>query len=422
MRFLILTQYFAPEIGASQARLAAIVRELVRLGHAVEVVTAMPNYPGGHIFPEYRKTFYRFELWEGVPVHRVWLYASVGAGFKRLLNYASFSVICLWGLMKSKKPDYIFIESPPLFTCLPGFIASRLWGVPFIFNVADLWPDSVRELGIMRDGLLMRAAEALEHWTYHKAAYINAVTEGIRAKLIGKGVAAHKLLFLPNGVDTDLIKPSPPDHVLKNRLGLEGKRVVLYAGNHGYGFALEHVLRAARLLTGERDIHFLFIGDGSEKIRLVKLAQEFNLRNVTFLKPVPFQEISGFMSTAHCGLVSLRDIPLCEGARPSKTFAVMAAGKPVVFAGKGECARLVEEARAGIVVPPENPQALAEAVYALFNNAALAEELGRNGRRYAEEKLNWSTLIGSWLNDLAESSVKNPYLGRAGARIEDEHS
>jgi putative colanic acid biosynthesis glycosyltransferase WcaI len=411
MRLLILTQYFAPEIGAPQARLVAIARELIRRGHGVEVVTALPNYPGGQILAAYRRTVYRFEFWEGIPVHRVWLYASTGAGFKRLLNYFSFSFMSLWGLMRCQRPDYIFVECPPLSLSIPGFIASRLWGVPFIFNVADLWPDSARELGLLRDGFMLRAAEALERWTYRNAAYINAVTEGIWAKLLAKGVPAAKLLFLPNGMDTDLITPASPDRVLSNRLGLEGKKIVLYAGNHSYAFALEHVLQAARLLMEEAHIHFLFVGDGSEKGRLIKLAQGLSLRNVTFLDPVPFEKISRLLSTAHCGVVTLRNIALCEGARPTKAFAVMAAAKPVVFAGKGECARLIQEAKAGIVVPPENAQALADAVHRLVRNPALAEELGRNGRRYVEEKLRWSRLIGSWLKDmnLAESSANQAH-------------
>jgi glycosyltransferase involved in cell wall biosynthesis len=407
MKLLILTQYFPPETGAAQNRLAAVVQELGRLGHRVEVVTGMPNYPSARIFPDYRGAFYRFELWEGVPVHRVWLYPSLGAGLKRLLNYVSFSACSLWGLLKSTKPDYIFVESPPLLTCIPAFIASRLWGVPYIFNVADLWPDSARELGLIGDGLLLRAAQVLERWAYEKAAYVNAVTEGIRARLITKGVPAQKLLFLPNGVDTRLIQPRPPDQLLKDSLRLDGKKLVLYAGTHSYANALEHVLSAAVLLTGDRDIHFLFIGDGSEKIHLVRLAQDLRLRNVTFLDPVPFRELSRFMSVAACGLVTLRDTPLFEGARPSKMLTVMASAKPVIFAGKGECARLVEEARAGIVVPPDQPQALAEAVHSVVHDPVLGEQLGHSGRSYVEQKFDWSTLVKSWLRDLAESCADN---------------
>ncbi|MGH9702168.1 MAG: glycosyltransferase, partial [Candidatus Acidiferrales bacterium] len=141
MRILILTQYFPPETGAPQTRLAALARELVRLGHEAEVVTAMPNYPVGKIFPSYRGRFYCREAWEGVPIHRVWVHASMGKGLGRLLNYLSFSVFSLFALSQTRRPDYIFVESPPLFAALPGILVAKLWGVEIILNVADLWPE-----------------------------------------------------------------------------------------------------------------------------------------------------------------------------------------------------------------------------------------------------------------------------------------
>jgi len=146
MRFLVLTQYFHPETGAPQVRLAAMIRELLRLGHTVEVVTALPNYPNGKIFSDYQGRFYRVENWEGVRLHRVWMYAATGAGFKRLLNYFSFMITALWGLRRAKKPDYLFVESPPLFLGITGYIAAKIWRVPFILNIADLWPDTIRAL------------------------------------------------------------------------------------------------------------------------------------------------------------------------------------------------------------------------------------------------------------------------------------
>lgn len=142
-----------PEIGAAQVRLASVIRELVRLGHQVEVLTAMPNYPTGHVFDGYRGKLWLEEDWEGVRVVRTWIYPAMGTGPKRLFNYFSFVLSALGGLLKVQKPDYIFVESPPLFLSLTGYLASRRFGVPFIFNIADLWPDSVRQLGLMKEGL-----------------------------------------------------------------------------------------------------------------------------------------------------------------------------------------------------------------------------------------------------------------------------
>lgn len=406
MRFLILSQYFSPEVGAPQTRLAAISHELTRLGHQVEVVTALPNYPVGRIFPEFRGSFYRRDDWEGVRVHRVWLYACTGRGVKRMLNYASFAITSLYGLLRAKKPDYVFIESPPVFLSVPGFVMSRLRGVPFIFNVSDLWPDSVRELDILQKGFLLRFAYALERWTYRRAGYVNAVTEGIRAKLVEKkGVPSHKVLFLPNGVDTKLFKPTGPDREFKQQLGLMDKKIVLYQGTQGYAHGLENVLYAARLLRGDLDIHFLFVGDGSERRKLGKLKGDLGLQNMTFLEPVSRDELPRFFSIAECGLVSLKQSPLSADARPSKSLPIMASGKPVVYVGSGEGARVIEEAKAGVVVPFGDPPALAAALRTLVNDPTLADELGKNGRKHVEEHFQWSELVSSWLRQLGQSCV-----------------
>ncbi len=404
MRFLFLTQYFPPEVGAPQIRLASMIRELTRLGHEVEVITALPNYPTGRIFPEYRGKWYCRETWEGVPIRRVWLYASTGAGFRRMLNYGSFTFASLVGLMGTKRPDYIFVESPPLFLSIPGWVASVVRRSRFIFNVADLWPDSVRELGFVSDGWMLRLAERIEAWSYRKAAFVNAVTEGIRQNLIEKkGVSPEKVLFLPNGVDTELFRPMKPDEALARELGLTNKKVVLYAGTQGFANGLEVALEAAKLLA-DTDVVFVLIGDGSEKKRLQKMARGRGVENVHFLDPASPEYVARLYSLALAGFSSLRNLPLFDGARPSKIFPAMASGKPVIYSGAGEGARLIEYAKAGLVVPPEDPVALAKAVRKLTENLALAEDLGRNGRQYVDENLSWKILITDWLRQLEKRS------------------
>ncbi|GIW33099.1 glycosyltransferase family 4 protein [Meiothermus sp.] len=400
MRFLFLTQYFPPEIGAAQVRLASVVRELVRLGHEVEVVTALPNYPTGRIFADYRGKFALEETWEGVRVQRTWLYPAMGTGVRRLLNYFSFAATSLWALLRARKPDFIFVESPPLFLSITAFLASRWFRVPFIFNVADLWPDSVRQLGLMKEGPLLRLAAGLERWSYQKATYVTAVTEGIQKILLTeKGLPSHKVVYLPNGVDTTLFRPLPPDQALAKELGLEGKKVILYAGNHGYAHGLEVALQAAQHLSNP-DIVLVLIGDGSEKKRLMEMAQEMALRNVRFLDPQPPAYIARLYSLAVAGLSTLRDSPLFEMTRPVKIFAGMSCAKPIVYVGKGEGARLIETAQAGLVSPPENPEALARHILQIVDEPQLAQRLGENGRRYVEEHLSWSSLIQSWLESL----------------------
>jgi colanic acid biosynthesis glycosyl transferase WcaI len=404
MNFLILTLYFPPEIGAAPTRLDAMARELVKLGHTVEVVTGMPNYPQGRIFPGYRGSLYRKELRDGVTIHRVWLYPTVGRGFGRLLNYLSFSLLSLYGLFKAKKPDYLFVESPPLTLSGPGNIYGYLRKVPLILNVADLWPDTLVEMGLLGPGTTLDLLYMLERWAYNKATFVNAVTEGLRNSLHNdKGLVADKLLFLPNGVDTERHAPLVADEAFKNSLGLKGNKILLYSGTLGRAHALENVLEAARLLKNEPDIHFLFLGDGSERPSLEEMKRKFRLENVSFHDPVRSEKLAPFQSIADCGLVSLRNLPIFEGARPSKMFPLLAAGKPLVFCGHGEGARLVKEAKAGIVVPPDDPQALATAISELLRNRALLKELATNGRRFVEEHYEWRKLVGKWVHDLEHS-------------------
>jgi putative colanic acid biosynthesis glycosyltransferase WcaI len=421
MRILILTQYFLPEIGATQVRLSAMVTQLVRSGCEVEVITAMPNYPDGVIHPDYRGRLYSREIWNGIPLHRVWLYPSMGAGAKRMLNYLSFSVTCLLGFMRAKRPDIIFVESPPLFLSLPAWLMSRLWRRPFVFNVADLWPDSVRAMKLMNDGVALKMAGVLERWSYRSASHVNAVTEGIRRTLVeDKGVDPRKALFLPNGVDTTMFAPRPPDTALAQELGVIEKKVIVYAGNLGFVHGVTVGLEGMRLLKERHpELHLIVIGNGSERDKLVRYAEEQGLSNVQFLKPRPPEYIARLYSIAVIGFGCLIDYPLAEGVRSAKLFPIMASGRPVVFSGLGEGARIIEQAQAGIVTPPSDARALAAAFASVAGDPDLAARLGNNGRAFVEKNLQWSRLMDDWLAQLryrGANPKRNGDRGSVGQR------
>jgi len=403
MRFLILTQYFPPEIGGAQTRLRFLATELARGGHEVEIVTSFPNYPKGEFFTGYEKGFYRRESWQGLPLHRVWLFPAVGSGVKRMLNYGSFTLTSVFGLLRCKRPDYIFVESPPLFLSFPAWLMAIFWRSQFIFNVADLWPDVIVDQGFMKDGAIMKLLRAIESWSYRRAAYVNSVTDWIVKVLKEKkNVPSEKILFLPNGADTDTFCPRPPDQQLLAQLNLSGKQIALWAGTLGLAHGIDNILNAAKLLeVSHPQIHFLFVGSGSARAGLIGQAKSMNLTNVTFLDPVSLEEIVRYYSICFCGLASLISIPVYEGARPSKVFPVLASGKPLLFIGSGEGARLVENAEAGAVVPAENPRALADTLARFAFDPALAVECGRNGRRFVEENLQWSAIVKNWLAQLA---------------------
>jgi colanic acid biosynthesis glycosyl transferase WcaI len=263
-----------------------------------------------------------------------------------------------------------------------------------------LWPDSIRALGLTRSSMVMKALENLERFAYAQSDMVSAISDGVQQALKReKAVSAAKILLLENGVDLNIFRPQPPDEELKRTLRIQDQRVVLFAGTHGFAQGLEHVLGAARSLQSER-IHFLFIGDGSAKSRLVQLANDCQLRNVTFLAPVNTDEVARYFSIAECGLASQRDVALLEGNRPAKITSIMACGKPVVFAGKGEGARLVQDARAGVVVQPEDSLALANAICGIMANPARAAEMGRNGRAFVERHFAWNSLVREWLAQL----------------------
>jgi len=409
MRFLILTQYFPPEIGGAPTRLKSFAAELARLGHEVEIVTAFPNYPKGKFFAGYGKGFYRRELLDDLTIHRVWIYPAVGGGLKRMLNYGSFTITCLYGLFRASRPDYIFVESPPLFLSIPAWFAGLFWRSPFIFNVADLWPDVIVDGGFMKDGFVVRCLRAVERWSYRRAAYVNTVTDWIVKVLHEKkAVPMEKILFLPNGADTQRFQPRPPDEELVRVLGLTGRKIVLWAGTLGFAHGIENILNAAKRLEARSDIHFLFVGDGSARSELAQLAEQLKLRNVSFHDPVSLDEITRYYSICFCGLASLLSLPIYDGARPSKLFPVLSSAKPLIFVGSGESAKIVQDASAGAVIPAGDPQALSECIERFADNPVLAEELGQNGRRFIENNLQWSSLVSKWLVSLKTPRVPTP--------------
>lgn len=400
MHFVILTQYFPPEVGAPQTRLWEMGRELRRRGHDVTVVTAMPNYPMGKVLPAYRGKCFLRETMDSIQVIRVWIYPAHGApAMTRLANYLSFACTSLAGLLKAGRPDYIFVESPPLFLGITGYLGGRIYQVPFILNVSDLWPEWVKVLGFLDNLWLFRQAERLAAFLYRRARYITCVTDGIVQSLKERGVPAAKLLFLPNGVNVDLFTPSPPSEELARRLKLEGEKVFLYAGSMGYAHGAHVVVEAADILKERSDLAFVMVGDGSERAKVVGLAEQKRLPNLQILSPVPLEELPPFFSISRACLVTHTHK---LSTRPAKMFPALASAVPVIYSGLGEGAELIRKGDCGLVVRPEDPQALAHAVLTLADDEPFARRLGKHGRKLVEEEFSWERLVGRWLEQLGE--------------------
>jgi len=381
------------------------MRALQRRGHQVEIVTALPHHLTGRIFSQYRGKFYVEESFEGNRIHRTWAYPASGVGLGRFFNYISFTLTSLFGLFRCQRPQYLFVESPPLFLGIAGVLFCSVRRVPMIFNVADLWPDSVRQLGVVKNELLLSLANRLESWIYGKSRFVNATTVGIRETLLTtKKLPRSRVLFLPNGVDTSLFAPCEKDAALLRELNIGNARIFVYAGTHGVAQGLETLLDAAVLLR-DSNITILFIGDGPTKKRLVNKATEQHVKNVVFLGMQPVEAIPRFFSLATASIVPLVRNDLFKGARPSKIFSALAAGLPVIFCGEGESAALLTAHHAGIVVEPQNARALADAIIRLSADPQFCKELGMNGRKLANEEFDWDSIVERWLGQIQSAQT-----------------
>ena len=275
---------------------------------------------------------------------------------------------------------------------------------PYVFNVSDIWPQSAVELGALRNRVAVRAAEWLEARLYRKAARVSVVTPGMLDRLAARGVPRDKLFLLTNGVDTNAFRPAPPDAELARRLGFDERKVFLYAGTHGMAQGLEVVLEAARQ-TRNPEVLFVLAGEGAEKDALVARANNENIANVRFLPNQPKDVMPGLLNLAYATIVPLKRLDLFKSALPSKMFESMATSRPIVAALWGEAADLVEEAHAGIVVPPEDPAALRDAVEKLASDPELARRLGEQGRAYVIEHFDRDVIASRFLELLHEASV-----------------
>lgn len=416
MRFLILTQYFEPEIGAPQVRLGALARALRARGHEVEVVTGLPNHPTGRIAEGYRGRAWMTQHVDGITVRRVWMYAATGSGGRRLLNYLSFCVTSVVGLARARRPDVIFVESPPPLLMVPARLAGWIWRRPVIMNVADLWPDAAHALGLLADGRMLRVLRWFERWSYGAADRVCAVTDGVRATLeLDKGVPAGKIVDLPNGVDISAFSPERRTHRAFARFGVAADHVFLYAGTIGYAHGVETLVDAMVLLRETHPAaHLLIVGGGSARDAVEGRIEQTKAGNVTLAGPVSLVEVAPLFASSTAAVSVIRNLPLLEGARPGKIFPAMASGVPVLYSGAGEGAAIVRDGGAGLVVPPEDAEALAAAMRRVLDDPALAAAMGAAGRRLVERSFSWDTIVDRWLSKLDVAAAQRPQRPQVG--------
>ncbi len=413
MRILYLSQYFPPEVGATQTRAYEMARNWVRLGHQVTMLTEIPNHPAGIIPPAYRgKLFERAEM-EGIDVIRVWVKASPVKSFRnRMLFYLTFmmnataaGLLLARGWPKHSRGrrgyDLIYATSPPLFVGGAALALNYLRRIPMVFEVRDLWPESAVALGEISNPRVIAWATKLEETCYRRGRAIVVVTDGIRATLEARGIPPGKQLFVPNGANVEMFQFRPDGRQrIRAKLGIQDTFVAIYAGIHGVAQGLETVIEAAHLLRDKPEIHFLLIGDGPQKAPIAALAATLHLSNLTLLPEQPRDEIPDYLSAADVALIPLRDIPLFHGARPSKMFDAWACERPLLLSINGEARRTMEEAGGGIFVPPEDPAAMAQAILALQESPAERARMGIKGRAYTQTHFSRRQLAETLIAEL----------------------
>ncbi len=367
---LFLTDNFPPEVNAPASRTFEHCREWVKAGHRVTVITCAPNFPKGKVFDGYRNKLWQREKMEGIEVIRVWSYITANEGFvRRILDYQSYMLSAIVASLFVRKVDVIVGTSPQFFTACAAYVASRLKFRPYIFELRDLWPETIKAVGAMKNARAIALLEKLELFLYRKAAKVISVTKSFKKNLISRGIDGSKIEIVTNGVDISQFTPRPKDAALTKELGLEGKFVAGYIGTHGLCHGLETLVTAAERLRGT-GIVFLFLGDGARKQFLREMAAEKKLDNVVFIDSVPKAEVPRYWSILDVSVIHLQKAELFTTVIPSKLFESMGMGLPVLHGVEGESAEIVRDEHAGIPFEPENVDELVAALRRLKENPA----------------------------------------------------
>lgn len=354
MKILFLTDNFPPEVNAPATRTYEHIQEWIKEDVEVTVITCFPNFPHGKIYSGYKNLPYKKEIFsDKLTVIRVWSYMTSNSGFvKRILDYASFAFSAFWaGLFQ--KYDVIIATSPQFFTTWTGYALSKIRRKPWVFELRDLWPESIKTVGVMQQGMAIEILEKIELGLYRDADRIIAVTDAFKSNLISRGIAAEKIDVVTNGSNLDLFAPRPKNADLLKKYHLIDKFVIGYIGTHGLAHSLDFIVRSISKIN-DPDVHFLFIGDGSMKATIQEIALELNIANITFLPPVSKEEVPEFLALCDVSLAPLKKEENFKTVIPSKIFEASAMRKPTLLGVEGQAQQIIEHYQAGLCFEPEN--------------------------------------------------------------------
>jgi len=405
IKILFLSDNYPPEVNAPASRTYEHIQQWIRNGAEVTIITCAPNFPHGKVFEGYRNRLFFKEIVDGVTVIRVWSYITANEGFaKRILDYISYSITSFFfGLFQ--KCDIIVATSPQFFTAVSGSFLSIFKRKPWIMEVRDLWPESIKAVSAMKhDSRVFTYLEKVERWLYKRAASIVVVTDTFKEKMIEWGVEPDKIHVVKNGVLLDKFMFIPKDKALCEELNLTGKFVIGYIGTHGMAHKLDFIVEAAAKVS-DNEIHFLFIGNGAEKNKIKDLAKSLQLKNCTFLDSVSKEKIGDYISLIDAALVPLRKSDTFKTVIPSKIFENAAMLKPILLGVEGEAKSIIEQYKAGICFEPENESDFINSIYKLKQDKIYYEGL-KLGCSELANSFDRKILAGNML-DIIRSTQRN---------------
>lgn len=381
MRILIISQYYPPDLGGSTRRVSNAVEGLKQRGHDIDVITAFPHYPLGEIPPRYKKKLITIERTGTCRIIRVWVPPIAHIGFaRRLLMYLLFSLTSLLAIPVVRKPDVIWAANPSVFSSFPGLIYSLLRRAPIVRNVDDLWPEAALQQMIL-NSKLTKIGEAAAKIAYHLCGALTPISKGYCKSLVQKyAVPLEKLHVVEVGVDTRLFERSSGKSEKKSDVF-----TIVYSGLLGVGYDFETVLNAAEALHEDHSIHFLIRGIGEREHMLRRHALESGLDNLTISTDLlQIDQLVGLLVDADALILPMMPFDSHDAGVPTKLLEYMSCGRPIICGSRGESARIVENAKCGIVYPPSDSRSLVEAIQKL-KDSPFKEEMGQNGRLYAEQ-------------------------------------
>jgi colanic acid biosynthesis glycosyl transferase WcaI len=384
VKLVVVTPHFSPDTAPTGAIVTRIVEELAHRGHEIEVITALPWYRDHKIEPGFEGKLTRREDTPWGRIVRVHPFPTSDKRdlLRRAAAFGGFSVLAGAVGMRGEKVDGVLALSPPLTLGVDGWAIAKARGGSFVFNIQDVYPDVAVELGMLTNRSVIRVAHGLERFCYKRADAVTVLSDDLKNNL-SKKVAPDKIHVIPNFVDTESIRPSEKENAYRREFGLEGKTVVMYAGNVGLSQSLELVLEAAVALSYEPDLVFVFNGQGAARGDLEQKAR--GLGNVRFVDAQPFDRLPEVLAAADIHLVPLKK-GLAAASVPSKTYSILAAGRPLIASvdAGSEITRLIERSGAGLSVPPEDGEALTKAIRRLLDSPDEAATMGAAGRTFVE--------------------------------------